>query len=221
MAVSEVKFDEIKTLIKPTLKYLEVGPCADAFKQILDVLKAANSKTVIRAQFDLFEMVGKLNGYNIFIYDMTKSPTVQTRYLPVNNAYLGLRFDADRLSSKWGAFLFRFKELKHLNVDCKLDVLREFLAAKDSFSTALKLLSKITLTINETNMVGLGDVDIRETIEDFLMVFQQIKTVNLNLTTRQFLDVAPICQFQKSEMVDGKNQRMYSCSLDSYFNGKV
>lgn len=115
--------------------------------------KVDPDKTIIRLMFHAHELIGSINNFYIYIYDLSIPPSNQIQLTSfLKNAELGLRFNAktiplESLNHNWWKYIFRFEKLQYLKLDCKPGMIESMI----SFLAASKLrtaLWRITLTIN-------------------------------------------------------------------------
>lgn len=206
--MNKVVFDVIKPMITRQLQHLEIGPCPTSFDKILGICKDQNAKPTIRVQYDHFEVVGMLNAFTVIILDISKPPTELLSSHLSGNTFLGLRFDAGIIPPKWVVFLLQFKELKHLELDCKVDILNRIIESQGVVRNVFTKLTDLTLIIGKENMPNDNMLDaFSKTLTNFVTQFKIV--VDIYLKGTKLVNFGPNCKFVFTSLM-GK-EPMYSC----------
>lgn len=212
--ITDINDAVIAAAVNNKLEYIEVAPCSTAlFASIIE--KVDHQNTIVRAQIDDdHELVGNINQFYIYIYDMTKPPSEQLSILPDNITYLGLRFDTTTsLSPEWWGFLFRLKKLELLVLDCRPSMLGALLKRKDKVLAFLPNLSVIAITINVSRITRPKWVQnvLRDTVDTLFNDIPMIENVILQFVGFTALNLGPMCQHMGVEHTNGKPQVTFNC----------
>lgn len=203
----------LEPVITNQLEYIEVAPCSRRLlTRIVD--QADPQNTVVRAFFDDHELVGYINMFYIYIYDMTKSPSAQLAVVPSNITYLGLRFDnATTLSPDWWSYLYQLTNIETLVLDCRPTMLEALLKRKDKITALLPNLSVLAMTVNANRVTRPQSLE-STIMRAIVHLFDEVPTIeNIIIQFVGFtrIDLSPVCQNMGAEHVNGRPQITFNC----------
>lgn len=203
----------LEPVITNQLDYIEVAPCSSRILTRI-VSQVNRQNTVVRAFFDDHELVGYINMFYIYIYDMAKPPAAQLAAVPSNIDYLGLRFDnAVDLSPAWWSYLYQLTNVGMLVLDCKPSMLNALLHRKDEITVFLPNLSVVAMTVKADRM-SRPRVLQRTLLQVIVGLFDEVPTIeNVIMQFVGFtgIDLTPVCQNMGTEHVNGRPQITFNC----------
>lgn len=204
----------VATALNNRLEYIEVAPCStDLLARIIETVDHQNTVVVAQVDDD-HALVGNMNQFYIYIYDMSKPPSEQLSILPENITFLGLRFDtAASLSPAWWNFLYQLSELEMLVMDCRPSMLGALLKRKNKVLTSLPNLTVIAITSNLERVTRpkLLQNALRETVTGLFNDVPIIENVIMQLVGYTAMDFGPMCQNMGVEHLNGKTQVTFNC----------
>lgn len=198
---------------------MEIEPCdKTTLEQLLRSWDWSKRQvTTVRLHFGTFELLGKFNAFNIFIYEMSEPSDVLAvlgQSLPVSIiAYLGIRYDGGKSLSDsldWLEFLSKFQRLDHLNIDGTLAALDSLIIMEETYHNVPMDLSHVTLTISKSNMEGLNNKQLQNEILRFTSTFRKV-LLKLKVFAENELSLDS-CDLVRSQGADKTKNFLYECA---------